>query len=286
LARLETTVATPRAPVADPALANRLAALEGEIRALAERVGVLGRRSDEIASIAGEARARGNANATALAELKAAQAKVPAVQRSVIEALMTRMAALEKVAKALQAELVRRVGEAGADRALRLLVVATALNGAVERGRPFVAELEAAKQIGDPGTLVPLDPYAHSGVPTPQALAQELLQLVPALAKAAGSAPTDGGFLERLQANAKKIVRIRPVDEVAGDEPAAVVSRIRARAERADVAGALAELGKLADAARAPAKAWIAKVAAREAAVALSRRFAADALAAIGKPSL
>ena len=56
LARLETIVATPKAPIADPALANRIATLEGDLKALGERVGVLGRRNDEIASIAGEAR--------------------------------------------------------------------------------------------------------------------------------------------------------------------------------------------------------------------------------------
>ena len=61
LARLETVVATPRSPIADPALANRIATLEGDLKALGERVGVLGRRNDEIASIAGEARTRADA---------------------------------------------------------------------------------------------------------------------------------------------------------------------------------------------------------------------------------
>jgi hypothetical protein len=110
---------------------------------------------------------------------------------------------------------------------------------------------------------------------------------MPALAKATGSPPQGGGsFLQRLQANAKKIVRIRPIDEVPGDGPEAVISRIEARAAAADLTGALAELGKLPAAVRAHAKAWIAKVEARDAAIALSRRFAADALAAIGKSSL
>ena len=77
LARLETIVATPKAPIADPALANRIATLEGDLKALGERVGVLGRRNDEIASIAGEARTRADAAAAAVAELK----KMPAAAR-------------------------------------------------------------------------------------------------------------------------------------------------------------------------------------------------------------
>src|SRR5262245_49610047 len=58
LARLETVVATPRPPISDPALANRIATLEGDLKALGERVSVLGRRNDEIASVASEARSR------------------------------------------------------------------------------------------------------------------------------------------------------------------------------------------------------------------------------------
>jgi hypothetical protein len=41
VARLETVAATPKSPITDPALANRIATLEGDIKALAERAGVL-----------------------------------------------------------------------------------------------------------------------------------------------------------------------------------------------------------------------------------------------------
>jgi hypothetical protein len=288
LGRLETTVATPRPPVTDPALANRIATLEGEIKALAERVGVLGRRNDEIASIAADARARANAGAAALAELKkAAPPAAGAVQRSDLDALSARIAALEQSAKALRSDIARRVGEAGADRALRLVVIANALNAAIEAGRPFASELAAAKQLTDPRSLAPLDPYAGKGVATAAALARELAALLPALAKGLAAPQQQGGsFLQRLQANAKKIVRVRPIDEVPGDDPSAVLSRLEMRAAEADLAGALTELAKLPAAARAPAKGWIARVEARNAAVGVSRRFAADALAAIGKPSL
>ncbi len=75
------SIATPRPPVADPALANRIATLEGDLKALGERVGVLGRRNDEIASIAGEARTRADAAAAAVAELK----KTPAPAAPAVE---------------------------------------------------------------------------------------------------------------------------------------------------------------------------------------------------------
>jgi hypothetical protein len=109
--------------------------------------------------------------------------------------------------------------------------------------------------------------------------------LLPALRQAIGATARDGNFLERLQANAEKIVRIRPIDDVAGDDPAAALARIEARAAQSDSAGALAELAKLPASLRAPAQAWIAKAEARHAAVEASRRFAAAALAALGQPA-
>ena len=71
--------------------------------------------------------------------------------------------------------------------------------------------------------------------------------------RAAGAPPRDGGFLERLQANAEKLVRIRPVDEEPrGDDRAAMLARVEQRAAQGNIAGALAELAKLPAEARAP----------------------------------
>jgi len=52
-----------------------------------------------------------------------------------------------------------------------------------------------------------------------------------------------------------------------------------------DLAGALTEFGNLPETVRAPAQGWIAKAQARTAALAASRTFAADALAALAKPA-
>jgi len=65
-----------------------------------------------------------------------------------------------------------------------------------------------------------------------------------------GAPPREGGFLDRLQANAERLVRIRPLAKPPGDiQP-------RPRAHRAagieaDLPGALAELAKLPAPARA-----------------------------------
>src|SRR5947209_5650206 len=81
LARLEAAVAAARPAAADPALGNRLSAIEGAVKALSEQVGILNRRSDEAVAAAREARTRADANAAALAEL-AQKRQAATIERS------------------------------------------------------------------------------------------------------------------------------------------------------------------------------------------------------------
>jgi hypothetical protein len=105
------------------------------------------------------------------------------------------------------------------------------------------------------------------------------------LIKASGAQAAAGGnFFARLQANAGNLVRIRPVDEPPGDDPSAVLARIEVKAAHADIAGALGDLAKLPDTARAPAEAWIKAATTRQAALEAARTFAAATARALGKP--
>jgi hypothetical protein len=282
VAKLETGGSGARPPGVDPALVYRMATLEGALKSLEEKISVVARRTDDIDLIARDARDKAAASAAAIAELTQKMARLSSA--SELDASVNRIAALERVAGAMQAELAKRgVGETG-DRPVRLAVTASALNAAVERGDAFAAELAAAKLLaGDVAALAPLEPFAATGLPSATALGRELLALTNALAQTSGAPPREGGFLERLQANAERLVRIRPLDEPPGDDPAAVLTRIEQRALQADLPGAIKELAKLPAPARAAAQAWIAKAQARLAAVAASRRFASDAFAALGK---
>ena len=272
LAKLEAAVAAPRPPATDPALANRITSVENETKVLGERIGVVARRTDEIAVIAGDARTRIDALTSALAELKQIVTRLGAtsVNRSEFDAAANRLVAIERSTTEITAELARQAGQEVRDRAARSALTAAALKTVVERGDPFIAELGAAKSFAlDPRTLAPLEPFARDGVPSAAALGRELSLLVPALTQAAGSPPREGGYLQRLQANAEKIVRIRPVETVTGDDAAAIVARIELRAAQLDVNGALAELAKLPPQLRAPAQAWIARAQAQIAAIEL-----------------
>jgi hypothetical protein len=284
LARLEAAVAAPRPAATDTALANRVSTIEGEVKALVESVGILGRRSDDAVAAAREAATRAEVNAAAVAELSQKLARqAPAADRIELDALAARVAAVERNEKSVEAELAKRPN-ASPDRVGRLAIAASVLNAAVERGAPFAAELATAKALApDPETLAPLEPFANSGVPSAPALSRQLAALVPALRAATGDAPRENGVLDRLAANAEKLVRIHPLKDVAGSDPGAVISRIEVKATQSDIPGALAGLAQLPAPARAPAEAWIKQAQARSAALDASRRLAADALAGLGK---
>lgn len=118
-------------------------------------------------------------------------------------------------------------------------------------------------------------------MPNDKTLAQELSAILPGMRKTMTPAPS-GGFLARLQANASQLVRIQPVDAPAGNDPSTVLERLEADAARADIAAALTDLGKLTDAQRAPAQAWIDTAKNRQAALAAARQFATDTARSLG----
>ena len=283
---LEAALLTQRPGTSDPALVNRMATLEGELKTLDEKIGVVPRRIDEIGTIAREARQRVEGTAAAVNGLteKVARLANEPIARNQVDALTERTASLERSTAAVAAELGKDFSGRAVDRAARLSAAATALNAAVERGESFAAELASLQALGaDANALTALQPFTASGLPSPASLCRELLTLVPDLRKAAGTPSDDGSFLGRLTANAQKLVRVRPIGEVAGDDPAAILARVEERATQSDVDGARAELGKLPGDARSGAQSWIAKAQARTAAVTASRRLAAEALAALAK---
>ena len=275
LTKAEQAASTPRAAPADQALTARIAALETAMRPLAE----IGSRLDGASTAARDAKSRADA-AFEAAQKNAGAPAAQAADHKEIEALGARVAALEQALKSSEA---RVAATAGADKAGRLAFVAVALRATVERGDPFVQELAAVRPlVADAKALGSLEPFAASGVPRASALARELSSLTTPMLAAAGGPPREG-FIDRLQANAERLVRIRPINEAPGDDPATVIGRADVKATHGDLAGAVAELGSLPAAVRAPAEGFIARAKAREAALAAARKLADDAVGALAK---
>jgi hypothetical protein len=272
-------------PVGDAGVTERVVAAENAMRALGLTLAALTRRSDDVAANAALALDRSEAAEKAVTELRssvqdaakeATKNASAGISSAELDALQQRIAGLEQSAK-IAAQT------AAPDMSARLALSAAALRDATVSGAPFVAALAQARSLGaDQKAVAPLEPFAASGVPTPATLAQELRALLPAMLKMSGAQAPESGFLERLQANAGKLVRIRPVDAPPGDNASAVLVRIEIEAAHNDITGALSDLGKLPDTARAPAQAWIKKASERQAALAAARAFAIETARALG----
>ncbi len=285
LAKIEQAVA--KLPARDPALAERLASADNAIKALGVALTALNKRSDDVAANAARAQESAEAATKAVTELRASfqntatnsSAGVPSAE---LESLQKRVAALEQSTKEARSDIVRN---STADNAARLALSAAALRSAVMSGAPYTAELKQAQLLGaENKDLASLAPFAATGVPGAETLAHELSALMPAMLKVSGAPAPPGDFLERLQASAGRLVRVRPIDAPPGDDPSAVLARIEIDAADANIPAALADLGKLPDKVRNLAAAWIERAKGRAAALDAARQFAADATRSLGRP--
>jgi hypothetical protein len=261
-----------RAPVTapDPAAAARIEALEKTIVALRSEIAGARAQSEKLASDVSAVKSAPR-EATALPDLSA---------------INERLSQIERATRAESAEIAQQSNKPVDDTGLRRVVVASMLDVAVRQGEPFAAALTAAKSLAaDANALKPLDEFATSGVPSAAILSRELLTLVPKLSPPAPETATTGaGIVDRLQAGAAKLIRIERTDAV-GTDRGAVVARVTAAALRNDSAEARRELNTLAPADRAAAQSWLDKADQRDAALAASRQFAADAMTALAKPA-
>jgi hypothetical protein len=270
VAAIEARTANPAASSApDPAVASRIEALEKSLASLRGELAALRAQSEKLAA--------------AVNDVKSAprESSSPPVDLSAIN---ERIAQLERAIRAQTAEVAQENAKPVDDVPLRRVVAAALLDVSVRQGDPYAAALAAAKSLADnPDALKPLDGFAASGVPSANALTRELLTLVPKLSPPVQENSTSGsGIVDRLQAGAAKLVRIERTD-TAGNDRGAVVARVTAAALRNDLAEARRELKSLAPADRAAAQAWLDKADARDAALAASRQFATEAMAALAK---
>jgi hypothetical protein len=289
-ARLDRIQQFLQASPGDGALGSRLTAADAQIKALGDSVVALSRRVDDVAAAAQNAVAQAKAAIAAAADARSDAKSVAgtSVPRSDIEALTNRIAALETAIRSLSADVAQRTSSAD-DRATRAIVATEALRSAVERGAPYQAELAAVTSLGvERSATAPLEAFAASGIPSSAALGRELAALIPALRRAAQVQPSDASFLGRLQNHMQELVRVTPIEgptDTAGNDVASVLARLSGDAARDDIDAATAEIARLPEAARGQAQDWLKRAQARAAAIAASRRIAAEALAAVGKPA-
>src|SRR5258705_11589804 len=268
VASIEAKTSKPAAAAPDPAMVGRVEALEKSIAWLRGEVSGLRAQSEKLAASVNDVKSTPRESAASVD----------------LSAINERIAQDERAARAQASEIAQESARPADDVPLRRIVAASVLDVSVRQGEPYVAALAAAKSLAENAdALKPLDGFAATGVPSAASLSRELLPLVPKLLPAQENATSGSGIVDRLQAGAPKIVRLQRTHRV-GHQPRAVVARGTAAALRNDFSEARRELKTLAPADRAAAQAWLDKADARDTALAASRQFASEAMAALAKP--
>jgi hypothetical protein len=270
VASVESKTGKPAASAPDLAAAARIEALEKSLASLRGELAATRSQSEKLAAD--------------LDSVKSAPRESAAPVD--LSGINDRLAQIERTNRTQTTEIAQDNAKPADDVPLRRIVAAALLDVLVRSGDPYPAALSAAKSLApDPDALKPLDGFAASGVPSAAVLSRELLTLVPKLQPPIPENAAAGtGIVKRLQAGAAKLVRIERTDAV-GNERGNVVARITAAALRNDSGEARRELNTLSPADRAAAQGWIDKADARDAALAASRQFAAEAMSALAKPA-
>jgi hypothetical protein len=144
---------------------------------------------------------------------------------------------------------------AAADTPSTIAIIAEVAEERLRSGAGFVSELAALQRLGvDSAALAPLQAVVN-GAPTNGALAASFNAVAPHVL-AATSAPEQGGVADRFLAHLHNLVKVRELNETAGDDPQALVSQIEAASRRGDLGAALASFDKLPESARKAAGDW------------------------------
>jgi hypothetical protein len=209
---------------------------------------------------------------TALEAKTSDTASAPSVDPAIIEELRTKLAGAEQSITALRDQIAsnaealnqsqarlteaeRKIDEPRSDVEMARAIALAGLKTAINRGGPFLSELDALKSISpeDP-SIAPLSRMASAGLLSRSDLARDFSQVSNDILTAINQPEVGEGWTNRLIASAKSLVKVRPVGNVEGETPEAIVARVENKLQNGDLKGAslewetLPEAGKTASA--------------------------------------
>ncbi|WP_184320173.1 COG4223 family protein [Rhizobium phaseoli] len=159
------------------------------------------------------------------------------------------------IAKRLD-EAEKKLNEPRQDVAVARAIAAAALKAAIDRGGPFVAELDTFAGVApDDPAVADLRSFAETGIPSRAELVRQVPEVATAVVEAVNQPDPNQNWSDRLMASAKSLVTVRPVGNIEGESVEAIAARMEDKVKNGDLLGASAEwnalpaLGKQASAA-------------------------------------
>jgi hypothetical protein len=222
-----------------PAEAPNTADIEKRIAALEQEIGKPGGPDQETVSRMASLEER-------LAGLQAASDQARDAGNKTMSDLSNRLAEAEKT-------LREQPGETAVSRA----IAATYLKASIDRGDPFLTELDtfAALAPEDPA-VQELRSMAASGVKSRSQLTDMFNDQAKLIMDAVEQPNPGEGLTDRLLASARSLVSVRPVGNVEGNDAGAVLARMEDKLKNGDVKGAALEWEGLPEAGRKASEAY------------------------------
>lgn len=241
-AKLAALPATPAA--SDPAMQDRLSALEASVAAQANQPAP----QPDTAALDALRNQLDSAN-QAIAALKTEIEQ----NRTSLQDSNERLADAEK-----------RLEEPRNDVEMARAIALSGLKTAIDRGGPFLSELEALRSISpEDQTVQALSGIAAAGVSSRVDLARDFAPVADEILDAI-HAPAEGeSWSDRLLNSASSLVKVRPIGNVEGDTPEALVARIEDKLRNGDLKGAYLEWQALPEAGKAVSQDFADKLDAR-----------------------
>ncbi|KAA3510437.1 COG4223 family protein [Agrobacterium rosae] len=212
-----------------------------------------------------------NAPQTA-ADTSALETRIAALESSTASGggdVANKLTALESTVSTLQSEkaaqdsanadLTRRLSEAETkineprdDIEVARAIASAGLKAAIDRGGPFLAELDTLSKVTpDEPAVQSLRPFANTGVPSRAELTRNFPDVANAMLDSLNQSDPNQGVFDRLTESALSLVKVRPVGNVEGEGADGKIARIEDKLRNGDLKGAALEWDGLPEPAKA-----------------------------------
>ncbi|MFS2175553.1 COG4223 family protein [Rhizobium pisi] len=149
------------------------------------------------------------------------------------------------IAKRLE-EAEKKLNEPREDVAVARAIAAAALKAAIDRGGPFLAELDTFAGVApDDPAVADLRTFAETGIPSRTELVHQVPDVATAIVEAVNQPDPNQSWSDRLMASAKSLVTVRPVGNIEGESVEAIAARMEDKVKNGDLPGASAEWNNL-----------------------------------------
>lgn len=142
--------------------------------------------------------------------------------------------------------LEKKAAEPGDDVAVAVAIASAGLKAAIDRGGPFSTELDTLASVSpDMPAVAALRPFADTGAPARAKLVASFPATADLVMEALKPEDPNQSITDRLLESAFSAIKVRPVGDVQGDQPADILARIEDRLTNGDLKAAAAEWDKL-----------------------------------------